>query len=257
MDRIALVSDIHGNIPALEATLQDIRRRDVQRVLCLGDLVGKGPHSGEAVDICREECDMTLKGNWDDFIVSETDNPTVLWHQQRLGRERLDYLGNLPHTTEFYMSGRKVRLFHASQKGVHHRVYMNDPADKLLKMFSNTDFTGKAFNPDVVGYGDIHSAYLTSLQGRTLFNVGSVGNPLDLTQASYAILEGKYGGRIDDVFSIYLIRVPYDIELAIKQARDEEMPDLEPYENELRTARYRGAAPSVQEHYRNPNATRG
>ena len=55
----------------------------------------------------------------------------------------------------------------------------------------------------------------------------------------------------------YLIRVPYDIELAIKQARDEQMPDLEPYENELRTARYRETMPPAQEHDRNPNATRG
>ena len=248
VDRIALISDIHGNIPALEATLQDIKRRDAQRIFCLGDLVGKGPHSARAVDICREKCDMTIKGNWDDFVLRETDNPTILWHQQRLGRERMDYLKTLPLTIEFYMSGRKVRLFHASQEGIYHRVHMNDPTDKHLAMFTNTDFTGNAFEPDVVGYADIHRVYLKSFQRKTLFNVGSVGNPLDLTLASYAILEGEYGGRIDDTFSIQLIRVPYDIELAIGQARDEEMPDLEPYENELRTARYRGAVSSIQEH---------
>jgi protein phosphatase len=160
----------------------------------------------------------------------------------------MGYLKNLPPTIEFYMSGRRVRLFHASHKGIYHRVHMNDPTDKHLEMFANTDFTGNAFEPDVVGYADIHRVYLKSFQRKTLFNVGSVGNPLDLTQASYVILEGKYGGRIDDTFSIHLMRVPYDIELAIGQARDEGMPDLEPYENELRTARYRGAVSPVQEH---------
>src|SRR5436309_3321575 len=90
MDRIALISDIHGNIPALEATLQDIGRRQITRVFCLGDLVGKGPDSDRTVDICRVACAVTVKGNWDDFILNETDHPTLQWHRRRLGRERLD-----------------------------------------------------------------------------------------------------------------------------------------------------------------------
>jgi protein phosphatase len=91
-----------------------------------------------------------------------------------------------------------------------------------------------------VGYGDIHRADVMTFQHQTLFNTGSVGNPLDITQASYAILEGTYGSECADTFSVRLIRVPYDIELAIKQAADENMPSLEPYANELRTAKYRG-----------------
>ena len=242
MDRIALISDIHGNIPALEATLDNIRSRAIGRVFCLGDLIGKGPHADRAVDICRAECELTVRGNWDDFIRADTDNPTLLWHQERLGRERLDYLASLPSTIEFTMSGKNVRLFHASQQGVHYRVRMNDEAGKHLAMFSNTDFTGYACEPDVVGYGDIHRAYLKSFQGKILFNVGSVGNPLDVPQASYAILEGQYGSKADAPFSIQLIRVPYDIELAVRQAEDEHMPELTPYAAELRTAIYRGSA---------------
>ena len=63
MDRIAIISDIHGNIPALEATLRDIQRRNIKRIFCLGDLVGKGPHSDQAVDICREVCEGIIRGN--------------------------------------------------------------------------------------------------------------------------------------------------------------------------------------------------
>ena len=240
MDRIALISDIHGNIPALEATLEDIRSRGITRIFCLGDLVGKGPHPDRAVDICRAECEITVKGNWDEFILVETDLPALRWQRGRLGSERLHYLASLPGTIEFYMSGKKVRLFHASHIGIYHRVRMNDPIDDHLAMFSNTDFTGDGPEPDVVGYGDIHRAYLKSYQGRMLFNVGSVGNPLDLTQATYAILEGTYEDRGARSFSIQLIRVPYDIELAIRQAEAEQMPDLEPYADELRTAWYRG-----------------
>src|SRR5215212_4603685 len=160
MDQIAVISDIHGNMPALVATLQDIKRRKISKIFCLGDLVGKGPHSELAVDICRAECAATVKGNWDDFIVAQTENPTLLWHQHRLGRARLDYLKSLPGTLEFFMSGKRVRLFHASQQGVHYRVHMNDSIEKQAEMFANTEFTGDAFEPNVVGYGDIHSAYL-------------------------------------------------------------------------------------------------
>lgn len=240
MDRIALISDIHGNIPALEAVLDDIRRRDIPRIFCLGDLVGKGPHSDQAVDICHEVCEITVKGNWDEYILRETENLTTRWHQQRLGGERLDYLAHLPATIDFTMSGKPVRLFHASHIGIYHRVHMDDGRDTHVAMFSNTDFTGYTVEPTVVGYGDIHQAFLKTYRGKILFNVGSVGNPLDLTQAAYAILEGNYGDRNEAALSIQVIRVPYDIERAIQQAADEQMPELAAYADELRTARYRG-----------------
>lgn len=116
----------------------------------------------------------------------------MLWHQHAKSRPRLHYLQNLPTVIEFTMSGKRVRLFHASQNGIYYRVRMNDSIEKHLAMFTNTDFTGDGVEPDVVGYGDIHGAYLKSFQQRILFNTGSVGNPLDLTLAAYAILEGQY-----------------------------------------------------------------
>jgi protein phosphatase len=242
MDYIAIISDLHGNLPALEAVLHDIKRRHISRIFCLGDLIGKGPHSDKVVDMCQEVCEVTIKGNWDDYILRDTERPTLLWHQQRLGPERLAYLRQLPQTIEFWMSGRRVRLFHASQESVYYRVRMDDPRDKLLAMFTNTAFTGNTFIPDVVGYGDIHRAYVMNFHQQTLFNVGSVGNPLDMTQASYAILEGTYDSQQADTFAVHLIRVPYDIELAIQQAAAEHMPELAAYANELRTAQYRGVA---------------
>ena len=248
MDRIALISDIHGNVPALQATLDDIERRGIQRIFCLGDLVGKGPHSEKIVDMCRAVCERTIKGNWDDALATtDTDNPTLQWHQRRLGAERLAYLRDLPNTIEFVMSGKNVRLFHASQKSVHYRVRQPDPVEKLLAMFENTDFTGWDSTPDVVGYGDIHEAYVRSFLGKTLFNIGSVGNPHDTPQAAYGILEGSYGGDAEACLAIHLVRVPYDIELAIRQATDENMPSLEPYAHELRTAQYRGPAEYAKE----------
>ncbi len=241
MERIAILSDIHGNIPALEATLADVAARGVTRIFCLGDLVGKGPHSDRVVDICRDRCERIVRGNWDDGLATNvTDNPTLRWHQERLGPERLAYLRTLPNTIDFVLSGQRIRLLHASPPGVYHRVHQGDPLSKLEAMFDSTDFTGYGFEPDVVGYGDIHTAYLRSLRFRMLFNVGSVGNPLDQPLACYAVLEGSGDNTPVRPLAITLIRVPYDIERAIQEAADEDMPDLEPYASELRTARYRG-----------------
>lgn len=242
MDRIAIISDIHGNMPALEAVLDDIRDRGIDRIFCLGDLVGKGPHPDRAVDITHEVCAVTVKGNWDDYILRPAANPTIEWHRQRLGAERLDYLRGLPDTFEFHISGKRVRLFHSSQVGIYHRVHMRDTPERHAAMFENTEFTGFTPRPDVVGYGDIHDAYINSFDHKILFNAGSVGNPLDMTLAAYAVLEGGYDSETLAVFGLQLVRVPYDIERAIREAEQEAMPDLQAYANELRTAQYRGLA---------------
>ena len=62
MAQIALISDIHGNIPALEAVLRDIQRRGIETIYCLGDLIGKGPHGDVAVDMVRTHCQQVIKG---------------------------------------------------------------------------------------------------------------------------------------------------------------------------------------------------
>jgi len=242
MEKIAVISDIHGNIPALETVLNDIKERGIKRIFCLGDLAGKGPHGEKVVDICRERCAGVVLGNWD-FAVADGNGPTFLnlpWHRQRLGTDRLEYLKNLPHAIDFFLSGRKVRLFHASQIGVFHRVHMRGTHEDHEAMFTNTDFTGSHFIPDTVGYGDIHHAYYKNWKGKTLFNAGSVGNALDEPTAAYVILEGNYGDKTPGYFSLQIIRFPYDKELSIRQARDEGMPDVESYAAELRTAVYRG-----------------
>jgi protein phosphatase len=242
MARIAVISDIHGNLPALEAVLGDINEREIADIICLGDLIGKGPHSPEAVDRIRSVCRIVVRGNWDDFISNPTKDETLQWHQQRLGSERLRYLRSLPLSVDMRLSGRLVRLYHASAQSVYHRVQPWHSLEERLAMFANTEFTGGmgAAEPDVVGYGDVHNAFLQHLSGRVLFNVGSVGNPLDITQAAYAIIEGEPESETQRPFSVQLVRVPYDIELAISQAEALAMPSFEAYAKELRTARYRG-----------------
>ncbi|TXK76089.1 metallophosphoesterase [Paenibacillus sp. N3.4] len=240
MEKLAIISDIHGNMPAYEAVMEDIRQRHVTRIFCLGDSVGKGPHSDLIVDLVRDSCEVVIMGNWDDFIGNPTNDSVLLWHQARLGRARIDYLKGLPFSFEFWMSGKFVRLFHASPRSVYERIQPWDSMETRLSMFDASDSCTEIGQADVAGYGDVHNAYLQILKSKLLFNTGSVGNPLDMTQASYAILEGHYMSKQAAAFSIQHVRVPYDIERAVQQAKDEQMPDLEAYILELRTGQYRG-----------------
>ncbi len=251
MDQIAIISDIHSNLLALETVLADICARGIDTIYCLGDLAGKGPDSTEVIDICQEACTTVVMGNWDEDIVSldlETlidkgwDRPGHLaWQRERIGRERLSYLAGLPNTIDLTVSGKHVRLFHASQQGVFQRVLFFDEPFTLRAMFENTPFTGYARpEPDIVGYGDIHHAYMLPVEGRTLFNVGSVGNPMDyITLAGYAILKGHCNSTTPGPVSIEIVRLPYDIDASLERARSAEMPALSEYEFELRTANHR------------------
>ena len=241
MDRIAIISDIHGNIPALTSVLRDIEQRGIKRIFCLGDLVGKGPDSYGAIETIKQSCEYVLKGNWDDFITKETEFETLKWHQKQLTDEQNVYLESLTFSLDFYMSGKYIRLFHASPFSLYTRIQPWDSIEKRLSMFEHTDHTGFATaSPDVVGYGDVHNAFIQHINGKTLFNTGSVGNPLDHPTAAYVILEGDYESKEDSPFSIQFVRVPYDIHYAIKLAKDVNMPDLDPYIKELTTATYRG-----------------
>jgi diadenosine tetraphosphatase ApaH/serine/threonine PP2A family protein phosphatase len=218
MDRIALISDPHGNLQAMEAVLADIDARGIGKIFNLGDLAGKGPDGAAVIEVY----------------------PQNVWHRRQVGPERCDWLAALPGSFDFVLSGRHVRLFHASSTGIFHRVRLTDERDAHLGMFENTAFTGDGPAPSIVGYGDVHTAFAISFAGRTLFNAGSVGNPLDMPVASYAVLEGEYGAATEGPWGIHIVRVPYDIEAAIKAGHASGMPDADAYANELRTARYRG-----------------
>jgi protein phosphatase len=241
LEQIAVISDVHGNLTALEAVLSDIKARGIKRIFCLGDIAGKGPCSVEAVDIVRRECEVVVKGNWD-YSLSEnvlSGLPEILiWNINVLGQERLDYLKALPLYAEFYLSGKLMRLCHASPDDLFFRVFASTPNDLRSRLFRPTNSLDKA--SDIVGYGDIHKAYIDSFDGKMLFNVGSVGNPLDITLAAYAIIEGNFGGREPSPFTISLVRIPYDIDHEIQLAAKVNMPGLKEYIEELRTAIYRG-----------------
>lgn len=243
MERCAVISDLHGNVTAFEAVLEDLRRRGITTVYNLGDVAGKGPRGSECIRLSRLHCAVTVRGNWDDFLPAETpswrDDAGWWWHDE-LAPEDRRWLRALPFSYDIQLSGRRIRLYHASAKSVYHRVHARHTDEDFEGMFAATELTGGGPVPDVVCYGDIHDAFVSTRSSRTLVNVGSVGNPLDEPQAAYVILEGMPDGDASDAFGIQFVRVPYDIEAEIAVAVEVGMPEREAYAIELRTAIYRG-----------------
>ncbi|MFD0678099.1 MULTISPECIES: metallophosphoesterase family protein [unclassified Paenibacillus] len=261
MGKIAIISDIHGNLTALEAVCKDISKRRIKRVICLGDLVGKGPQPAECVNRIRELCEVTLQGNWDHNVNQPHNKEGILWQQSQLGAERLDYLKQLPFSVDLHLSGRWIRLFHASSKDVYHRVTRKASRKEKLSLFEHTGMTGfpevnimeeaaasdsipvKAtrLTPDVVGYGDLHIPFMQTIknknkEGLLLFNTGSVGASYEgIPQACYSIIEGKPDASINEPFSIQTVRVPYDVEKAIAIAEQLQMPGIDRFRYEMRT----------------------
>ncbi len=277
--RLAVLSDVHGDVTALRAVLDDAAARDVDAIVNLGDVVGKGPRGSEAVRLTRERCLVTVRGNWEAYVAGpgEPYTEAVAWWRAELTDADRAWLTSRPAAIDLLLSGRRTRLLHASATDEFTRLRFHHDHEQFLAMFANTPFTADAVvlgvhgvreagaragaevgaraeagaglpgawasrgvTPTLVVYGDIHDAYLETVDSLTLLNVGSAGNPLDEPHAAYAILEGELDGASDAPFSIQHVRVPFDVEAEIAVARERGMPELEPYASELRTAVHRG-----------------
>jgi diadenosine tetraphosphatase ApaH/serine/threonine PP2A family protein phosphatase len=123
---------------------------------------------------------------------------------------------------------------------VHRRVRFDHDAEEYLGMFENTEATGDGPIPSVVGYADTHDPFYEADLGRTLFNIGSVGNSMSDPTPVYAILEGVPDSTEPAPFSIQFVRVPYDAAAELQIATDLGMPELNGYEAEIIHGIYRG-----------------
>ena len=81
--KIAIISDIHGNLEALKATLKDIEKRKVDKIICLGDIIAKGVHPKECIELIRKNCEIVLQGNCDIHFSSEHNNISTMPEQEQ------------------------------------------------------------------------------------------------------------------------------------------------------------------------------
>ena len=259
MDKIAIISDIHGNLEALKVVLKDIKERNIEKIFCLGDIVAKGTHQEECVNLVRENCDVILKGNCDAYFTSEVERETkpeielkrIDWINSKLSDESKNFLKSLPYSFEFYLSGRLVRLFHATPNKINGFVGNIDTIDRLYSLFLPSKNTISNKKADVVVYGHIHTPFIQRIYNRTIINSGSVGNAIDVfrneekdadvrntTLANYVILSGKYDSKdINEKISFELVNVPYDIEKELDANTDN--IEIDSYKEELRSGKYR------------------
>jgi hypothetical protein len=178
-------------------------------------------------------------GNWEAFLSTGADGPAAWWWDQLDPDQRI-WVAALPFHHDLVLSGRRVRMLHASPQGVFSRVSYRHSQEDYERMFLNTERTGDGPEPSCVLYGDIHGTYLQGDDNQTLVNVGSVGNPLDATTASYVVVEGVADSLDPAPFGIQFVRVPFDTEAEIAVAEASGMPEATEYAVELRTGLYRG-----------------
>lgn len=262
MDKIAIISDVHGNITALNTVLADIKSRGISKIYCLGDSVTKCANPDLVIDLLRQNCNVILKGNCDDIMTTPYAKERKFWTREKIGDERTEFLKNLPVSYDFYMSGYLIRLFHASPFSLEHiynPMFSNVNTEYSTKelinpeqLFENTEFIGKTDLdpiPDIIGYGHIHTPNIFRFKNKTVFNTGSVGIPTEMlnssdfdetckfsTVSSYIILEGTLDSKELSSISINLVRVPYDIEQEVKYLEESDMPNKHFIINSLRCA---------------------
>jgi putative phosphoesterase len=216
--RVALISDLHGNLPALEAVLAELDDEPVDELVCLGD-VAVGPYPAETIARVRGLRCQVVQGNWDDWLAHEIpelsgEQGAILSDQGRWWAERLTsddkaYLDALPGTLEVPFDAGPLYCFHGSPRSHTDAITPETPDDELESLL-----------------GDRHEALLsgghTHIQfarpyGSTIFvNPGSVGLPFErwpptdgtrvLPWAEYAVLESR-----DGEVSVDLRRVDYDV----------------------------------------------
>lgn len=258
--KIAVISDVHSNLTALKAVLEDIKKRNVDKIFCLGDTIAKGVNSDECVKLIKENCEVVLRGNCDrhfcenydlDSMEESNAKQRILWNCKHLNDEIKEYLYNLPFCFEFYLSGSLVRLFHAGPKTDKDIVINEDDYDKKYTMFMPTEKTVSQKVADMVLYGHLHHQYMDKLYNRTLINVGSVGNSfevirdlskdadvLEVTNAQYVILTGEYGKETyGDSLSFEFVKVHYDIDKELEYYDGEFEKDK--YVSEVKFGKYR------------------
>lgn len=230
--KIAFVADLHGNWPATCALEADLQKQKPDRIICLGDTVGKGPSNDKTFDWAMSRCDLIIGGNWD-YGVGEQAFPNDAYYWDQLGEERLRVLRQLPRESEMMLSGRRVRLMHG-RPVMETLITVKHDLETIQAFF--TDGDGRPF--DVVLYADAHRQAMRTVNPGLFINTGSVGNAMGVTYCCYAIVEAEPGDQ-PAPFEVRLRQLPYDRQQAIRDAQAAPaVPRIETYINEIRTGVY-------------------
>jgi len=224
--KIALISDIHGNLTALTAVLQDIEQQKADKIICLGDVATLGPQPREVLQKLRDMDCICIRGNHDeallnihaipDYHIPKTLVSTVHWCLENLQQEDLLYLSQFKFSYEFNWD-KEFTLFccHGSPRSTTDIILSTTPTSECTQMLGDLKGTHMAG-------GHTHIQMLRQHNGRVLLNPGSVGSvfprfflagevPSLQPWAEYSILNMENG-----IFNIDMRKIPFNIP-ALKQ----------------------------------------
>ena len=213
MTRVAILADIHGNLPALEAVLADVDARSVDTVFDIGDIVGYGPFPNEVIELLRSREIPSVCGNYDHKVLEFGETRaefaatkhtltfrSFCWTHDTLTEASLTYLRQLPPERRVQFEDVELLLVHGSPRGMADHVGLDTP-DEHLAMLADTG------HAEVVACGHSHDTFVKQI-GSTLFiNAGTVGRgSRGDVRASCALVE------IDAGQACAMIEwVPYDL----------------------------------------------
>lgn len=236
--RYALISDIHGNLPALEAVLADINSADrIDSVYHLGDLVGYAPWPDEIVDMIGAHRIAGVAGNYDSTVAAghqhcgcryedprqeQLSHLSYQWTGASCSPETKVYLGALPFRLDLrplggHVGGSKLVLVHGAPT-VNTLYWTEDRDDDFCRKMARHAGLGAG---DAIAFGHTHLPWRRVVDDVTFINTGSVGRPKDGDwRAGYVIVDST-GAHIDIAFH----RVEYDLERAADAIIESELPD--------------------------------
>ena len=226
--RIAVIADIHGNLPAFEAVMKDIASRGLEGVVHLGDLVGHGPRPNEVVAAVKAQGITGVVGNYDLAVLGEDARQsaesllkkplsqaaweTFLWTREHTSEESREFLKALPAVFWIEEGSRKIAFVHGSTEFPNEYLYPDTPQARFKELLDRS-------GADVLFAGHTHLPMARAVDGRLVVNPGSVGKPKDGDpRASYLIVDTEDGLRLATV------RVTFDVESVANDCVESGLP---------------------------------
>ena len=231
--RVAIVSDIHGNVRGLQACLDDLRTQGGADVLVgAGDFCMDGPRPREVLELLHARGARCVRGNTDRYIVTadatEDEGGAIGWQRARLGEAWLRWLEELPFSLEFGAAGNRLLVVHANPRSDDEHVWPDADDATLSGFFQGVGATAIAF-------GHLHLPYARMWRGKLLVNVASAGLPKDGDpRVGYAILTERPGG-----WECKHRRIPFDIAKVEKDLKQSGIPGVKKRLQVLRRHRYK------------------
>jgi putative phosphoesterase len=216
--KIALIADIHANLNALEAVVQDAERRGVSVFLNAGDIVGFGAFPNEVIQTLYSKNALSVIGNYDLEVLDRNNigkshkKFALEYTRKALTKSYETYLRTLPFKIELEIAHKKLIMIHGSLDSIDEHLYHDTREERFQEL-------AKKEGEGIIVFGHSHEQFTKKTNGTLFINPGSVGRPGDGNpKGAYAIITAR-------PFSVELLRINYDVETAADELRRKGAPE--------------------------------